>query len=225
MNKENIDGNNENAEREYDVLEVDVGEGIKHTVKSLGVGDGQGFNGFKNLEELKLPQDFASEVGIKKMLTTIPVKRPDKQKFIRVKPEPSYRMTVATIEVKEENETFIIHPQILSALKGEYNVRLLVVAITRQRVLFVWPLGLPGPDGKDNAWHRSAREAAEHAQRTWVRLVANRELGAYEVYEAEGNLGEPEFPDLTMEEIVKIAFKDKVICDLDHPLLHQLRGR
>ncbi len=55
-------------------------------------------------------------------------------------------------------------------------------------------------------------------------MVSNRELGAYEIYEAEGNLGDPKFPDLSMEGIIDIAFKNKIISDLDHPLLKQLRG-
>ncbi len=179
---------------------------------------------FESLDELRLSQDFGAQIGVKKMLTTILVKKPDKQKFIRVNPDSNYSLTVATIEVKDENETYIVHPKILSELVAECNHKLLVVGITRQKVLFVWPLGLPGLDGKDNPWHASAREAAEHAKKAWIRVVSNRDLGAYEILEAEGNLGEPEFPDLPMEEIIKIAFKDKIITDLEHPLLQQLRG-
>jgi hypothetical protein len=223
-----MDTNNDNAkvEYEYEIIEVDVSEGITNTSGSLGIGNESFSNGgFQNLEELKLSQDFASAIGVKKMLTTIPVRKPDKQKFVRVNPDSNYSLTVATIEVKDENETYIIHPQILPNLVEECNYKLLVVAITRQKVLFVWPLGLPGADGKDNPWHASAREAAEHAKKAWIRVVSNRELGAYEIFEAEGDLGEPDFPNLSMEEIIKISFRDKIITDLEHPLLQQLRGR
>ena len=50
--------------------------------------------------------------------------------------------------------------------------------------------------GKHNEWHRSAAEAAELAMKRWLRLTANMSLGAYEVFEATGDLPEPEWPDL-----------------------------
>ena len=233
MVSKNFSSNEEFVHKNYkkDVSQISNHEEDEYIVvesEEKGSSNGEPKKGsnddFKDLNELRLSRDFSAEMNVKKLLTTIPVKKPDKQKFIRVNPDTSYNFTVATIEVKEDNETYIVHPKILPELVGEYNNKLLVVAITRQQVLFVWPIGLPGADGKDNPWHRSAREAAEYAKGRWVRVVSNRELGAYEIYEAEGNLGEPEFPDLSMDEIIRIAFKDKVISDLDHPLLQQLRG-
>ena len=34
-------------------------------------------------------------------------------------------------------------------------------------------------------WWRSAREAAELAMKSWVRVRANMNLGAYDIFEAE----------------------------------------
>ena len=83
---------------------------------------------------------------------------------------------------------------------------------------------LPGPDGKYNEWHRSSAEAAEIAMRKWVRLTANMSLGAYEVFEATGDLPEPTWPDLPFQEILKIAFRDHIIDSVDHPVVQRLRG-
>ncbi len=177
-----------------------------------------------DLSELRLSRDYAEGAGVKKLLTTIPVNKPNRQRFFRVNPDPNYQLPVAVIELKEENETYLIHPRILNEIPEDFKNKLLAVGVTRQGVLFVWPIGMPDSDGKYNPWHQSAREAAELAKTTWIRMVSNRELGAYEIYVAEGNLGDPKFPDLSMEEIIDIAFKDKIISDLDHPLLKQLRG-
>jgi hypothetical protein len=49
-------------------------------------------------------------------------------------------------------------------------------------------------------------------------------LGAYEIFEAMGKLPEPEWPDLTFEQILEIAFRDRFISDLNHPVLRRLRG-
>ena len=44
-----------------------------------------------NLEELRLSQDFADTVGVKKEILTVPVRKPDRQSFVRVHPDESYR--------------------------------------------------------------------------------------------------------------------------------------
>ena len=49
-------------------------------------------------------------------------------------------------------------------------------------------------------------------------------IGAYDIFTAEGNLKEPEWPELSIDELLKIAFKNKIINRLDHQVLLQLRG-
>jgi len=92
-------------------------------------------------------------------------------------------------------------------------------------VLFIWPVKLPGPDGRQNDWHRSAAEAAEIAMNSWSRLKANMSLGAYELSTATGNLPDPEWPDLLFPEILKIAFRNHLVDQLDHPLIKRLQGK
>ncbi len=41
-----------------------------------------------NLERLRLSQDFESKVGVRKRLITVPVRKPNRQAFIRVHPDP-----------------------------------------------------------------------------------------------------------------------------------------
>ena len=48
--------------------------------------------------------------GAKKLLTTVPVRRPNKQDYIRVHPAEEYRMPVALIEFKEDSEIFMVTP-------------------------------------------------------------------------------------------------------------------
>ena len=49
-------------------------------------------------------------------------------------------------------------------------------------------------------------------------------LGGYEVYEATGELPDPEWPDLSFEDIMKVAFKDRFITGMDHPVIRRLNG-
>jgi hypothetical protein len=174
---------------------------------------------------LRLSQSFADAAGVKKLVTTVPVRKPNRQDFVRVHPDPIYRLTpIATIELKEDHETYLVRPDIAQQLSGEFSVVTLYTAINRQGVIQLWPVKLPGPDGKYSEWHRSAAEAAERAMAQWLRVKANMSLGAYEISEASGDIPEPVWPDISFEAILKIAFRDRVVDRADHPLLQRLQG-
>jgi hypothetical protein len=175
---------------------------------------------------LRLDQSFADTVGVKKLLTTVPVRKPNKQDFVRVHADLAYRLTpAAVIEVKEDREVYLVLPGIAQQLPpGEFSVVTLYLTINRQGVVHLWPVKLPGPDGKHNEWHRSAAEAAERSMVKWVRVTANMSLGAYEISAAVKDFPEPEWPDIPLQEILKIAFRDRIVDRQDHPLLQRLRG-
>jgi hypothetical protein len=106
---------------------------------------------------LRLDQSYADSVGVKKLLTTVPVRKPNRQDFVRVHPDPTYRLTpAAIIEVKEDREIYLVKPNMAQELPGEFTVATLHTAINRQGVPFLWPVKLPGPDGKHNEWHRKS---------------------------------------------------------------------
>jgi hypothetical protein len=174
---------------------------------------------------LRLDQSFASGLSVKKLLTTVPVGKPGRHDFVRVHPDLRYRLTpAATIELKDEREVYILTPSLAEELPGEYSLATLYTTINRQGVLRLWLVKLPEPDGKVLEWHRSAAEAAERAMHKWVRVTANMNLGAYEMLVASGKLPEPEWPDISFQEILRVAFRDRIVDSLNHPLIQRLRG-
>jgi hypothetical protein len=177
---------------------------------------------------LRLSQDFAASLGVKKALLAVPIRKPDKAWFVRVHPDEAYRLQTAVVELKEDRgaETFLVAPSLWPDLAAEatFSPRALFTAVNRQGVLFLWPVRLPGPDGRVDEWSRTALEAADLAGRGWVRVAANMGLGAYDVFQASGQLPEPEWPDVPFRELLRIAFKDRFISDLNHPVLRRLRG-
>ena len=68
---------------------------------------------------LRLSQDFAATLGVKKMLLTVPVKKPSKEWWIRVHPEESYRIQTAVLELKEDREIFLVDPSLWPELATE----------------------------------------------------------------------------------------------------------
>jgi hypothetical protein len=179
-----------------------------------------------NVESLRLPPDYATALGVKKALLTIPVKKPGKEWFVRVHPEADYQLESMFIELKESNELYLVHPSLRDLLEGEGTLtkQTIFLAINRQGTVFFWPVRMPGPDGRVSSWSKSALEAAHLATRSWVRVVANQSLGAYNVWQADFPLSEPDWPDVGMNALLRIAFKDFFIHSWDHPILRQLRG-
>ena len=183
----------------------------------------KGLEGF-DLESLRVSQDFVKDSGVKKLLTTVPVRKPNRQDFVRVHHDSSYVLDTMLLNLKEERETYLVAPSFRDEIPQELTHTRLALATNRQKVLFLWQLRLPGSSGKTDAWSMSALEAYEEAKKNWVRVSANMSLGAYDIYEALGNLSDPEWPDESMDEIVRIAFRNSFIDSYDHPVLRRLRG-
>ena len=177
-----------------------------------------------DLKKLRFSQDFAATMGVKKALLTVPVRKPTRQEFIRVHPGEDWRLETIILELKEEGETYLVDSNLWGQLPGELIHKVLYTAINRQGVLTLWSIRLPGEDGRLDEWNRSALEAAEMAQKEWIRVASSRPLGAYEVYRAVADIPEPEWPDTTFKEILTVAFKDRFIRSSDHPVVRRLRG-
>jgi len=174
---------------------------------------------------LRLSQSFVETAGVKKLLTTIPVRKPSRQEFVRVHPSAEYRENFPIIELKDEREEYIVTASLVPELIGEFVIKTLYLAINRQGTLFFWPVRLPGPDGKDMNWWKSAREAAVLAMKDWVRIKANMNLGAYDIFQPDGVIPDPEWPQRGFWELIKIAFRDHLIDRIDHPVIKRLRGQ
>ena len=178
-----------------------------------------------DLDSLRLKQDFSETLGIQRVLSHVPVRKPNKTNFIRVRPGEDYRMDIGIVEMKEERETFLVTPAMMSE-PGIYELVVparLVTYITRQGVLALWPLKLE-KDGKLNPWHESALEAAQLAEEQWVSVRADMSLGAYQIFLATAELPEPEWPEHTFSELVRLGFKGLIVDAPDHPLIQQLTG-
>jgi hypothetical protein len=177
-----------------------------------------------DLKSLRLNPSFLETTGVKKLITTVPARRPSPQDFVRVHPSSEYRDNFAVVDLKEDREDYLVRPEIIPDLTNEIIYKTIYTAINRQGVCFLWPVRYPSPDDRRNDWARSAREAAELAMTKWVRMKANRDLGAYEIFEAESVMAEPVWPGLSFQQLIKTAFRDRIIADTNHAVIRRLRG-
>jgi hypothetical protein len=178
-----------------------------------------------DIASLRLNPSFLETAGVKKLVTTVPARRPSPQDFVRVHPDAAYRENFAVIDLKDDREDFLVRPEVLPELLGEVTFKTIFTAINRQGIVFLWPVRLPAPDNRKTDWARSAREAAEMAMMRWIRMKANMSLGAYEISVAESVMADPVWPELSFYELLSIAYRDRMITSLEHPVVKRLRGQ
>jgi hypothetical protein len=179
---------------------------------------------FDDIDALRLSPDAAAVAGTTEILSHVPVRKPSRHEFFRTRPDAESWFDTGVFEDKEEHETFFVTPRMREALVGEIKPVLLVPTITRQGVLLLWPLKLPVEGQRHNAWTETAREAAELAKTRWVRLASDMLLRGNRIYQAEGELSDPIWPDKPLPELMRIAFKDRIVDTENHPVVRRLRG-
>ncbi len=178
-----------------------------------------------DLEALRLPQNFGEALGVKKLITHIPIRKPTKAEFFRVRAADQWRYQTMILEIKQESEIYLVARSVWDVVSELLRPAALHVAIDRQNNLFLIPVPLPGQDGRRNPWHQSLAEVVANAEKKWVRSVANKAVGAYDILIAEAKLPDPEWPELNFEQILEIAFRDRIINSIDHPVITQLLGQ
>ena len=154
--------------------------------------------------------------------------RPPRTCFFRTRPGPDFCLETYVLEVggSLRPEPFLLVGELGDLGPAEtvlvpVTIRL---AVTREGHVYVWPLRIPSQE-RPNRWHLTALQAARLAETKWVRMTADMSLGEYVIYEALDDLGKPAFPDEPFALTVTRAFEERLIEDLDHPALRQLRGQ
>jgi hypothetical protein len=196
---------------------------VKMTEPKLEIAGVTSDNPF-DLAKLRVSQNFLETTNVKKLLTTIPVRKPGPQDFVRVHVSTKYRDLMAILELKEDRESYLVNLTAVPELQTECYIATLFTAITRSGVLFLWPVRVPASNGRANNWHLSAALAAEQAMKNWIRMRANMSLGAYEIFLAESEIPDPEWPTFSFQELYQIAFRDRLVDRPDHPVIKRLRG-
>jgi hypothetical protein len=167
-------------------------------------------------------------VTVEKVLTTVPVKRPSKDQFFRVRSGDDFVLDTYTLEHESDMDrtTYLVTPDLWSELVDHLRKVRLFVCIDRRSNVFLWPAKLPSADGSASArsWYQSGLRAAEQAKTLWVKIQGNKAIGAYDVIVAKGDLGDPSWPDHSFQKLIDIAFQDRLISSLDHPVIKDLYG-
>lgn len=178
-------------------------------------------------QSARVDQNVESFEGGRKLLEIIRVTRPQKTTWFRSHPDKAYWYKAFLLEDERSGELYFLSRPVWEALvaleEKAITRKLLVPVMSRNNVLTVWPISL-GVDGTLSSWAESALAAAVTARSEWVRIASNREMGGYEIKARPSDGVEPAWPELDVAELLRIAFKGRVVTTMDHPIIRDLRG-
>lgn len=160
------------------------------------------------------------------------LRKPKKDEFIRVHPDPEYCKDFLLLEVEDGMDKLrylVLKPfrDLIPAHIGMVQTRLFLAA-NLDKVPFFWPVRVPvgSNTGGGNDWSESSISCANTAKDRWVQVAANKAEGLYETHESDADqdeLGEPAWPDKSFRDLVELAFKGNVIDRPDHPVIEKMR--
>lgn len=178
-----------------------------------------------NISELRLDKlAYGESFSVKKQLVSVPVKKPNKGTFFRIRDGEDWQFAALILERKEDNESYIVTREIAELVPGMVRAIMLYIAVDRKGNPQLVPVPLPDESGRRNNWHESLLQAVNIAKENWVRVVANMPAGCNDVMVAQNVPDQPHWSEHSMEQLVEIAFRGKVITDVNHPLIQGLLG-
>jgi hypothetical protein len=178
-----------------------------------------------DLEQFRINQDFASHIHTRKTAVTVSVRRPDRQHWICIHPGSDWRASVAVLEDKVNQRTYIVIPQIVPEVTADLVPKLLVTYATKQGTTSLWPVRMPDEAGRLDTYSESALSIIEQYAGQWIRVLPNQIDRCYDVLETPTiELPAPKWPEGGFRHLFALAFKNRVIDNINHPVLKVLRG-
>jgi hypothetical protein len=133
---------------------------------------------------------------------------------------------IVTPLVDQDGDLYLLDRELAGALGTDsaiYTARLIPYVTDTGKPAF-WPIKMPRAGSKVLAWTTTALEAADRARTKWTRISANMRDACYNVFEASFDRS-PEWPSEGDDDLLDLAFGDRIIEDTNHPVIARLQGR
>jgi hypothetical protein len=181
-----------------------------------------------DLDAIRESQDFGAHLGVRRTLKCI-VQKPKNEWWIQVHPDDEFSIISRVVDLKDEREMYWVARDLWDDLAGEPTFqRKAFFTYTckhtyRRGDCFLWPVKPPDESGKVDSWNESAMDYARQ-RGIWQRISSNTDMGCYDQYLTSAPWEVPTWPEVTFDQLVRAAFKGRVIETLDHPVIRNLRG-
>ncbi len=170
---------------------------------------------------LRIGQRLGEGPTTRKLVTTVQVRKPNRQEYFRVHPDQTYRLDSAARGQSGGRDL----PGRPGDRAGDPWRGCCQDPLSDRHATWRTPAVAGAIAGRARtAWNAAAHQAALSAEARWVRIAANKGAGTYDAYEALDQVAEPAWPDLSFERLLEMAFKNRFIDNLDHPVVRRLLG-
>ena len=177
------------------------------------------------IDQLKLPDNYSNTIGGIKLPTKPSFGKLNKHRFSRVHPGKEYQLAVLIVEDKDAGETYIATPSMAGYLGKHAIPKNIRLAVDNYLVPKLIAEPIPDINGRPNLWNTTMILAINKAETDWVRIESDMTAQQYSIIVAAGDLGEPQWPNSSMNDLIGEVFANKIIADPAHPYLRQLEGR
>jgi hypothetical protein len=184
---------------------------------------------FSDLEKLRLEESETQGLSVgPEILIRVPVRRPGRKEFFRCHPGPHMATAMALYVDDSEDgdgEAYPVTREMREVFGEDVKPTLVQLTMLRNGTVILWPLKIPQADGgRGRSWHESALLARDIAMTKWIKLQSDHSLSGYRMFAAQGHIPEPQWPDRTLEEYLEIAFRDRIVKSMDHPIVRKYLG-
>ena len=154
----------------------------------------------------------------------IEARKPDKEWFVRTRKDEKFQALLPLLSVRENSREAVYfldrNLEIPPGLEVHVHDYQAIAAVSFEMIHFLWVMKV-----SDTEWYYSAVEAMNCAREKWVKVFPNDGNSAYEIQEPVDDLGEPTWPEATLEVYFERAFNKRLIDSLDHKIVKRLLGR
>lgn len=180
-----------------------------------------GYTNFDGLEEDD-DDDYSSLDG-EPVITRIRVNTGKVSQYSRVRPGPEFSRTAYVIEPegKDGKEMHLVSKSMQKAEELREHLKKARLHLMVDRFgnpsIFV----VKAPTGNDLAdrWSKSRRDMVRRMKKDWIKFAGNRLVSQYEPVYARVEIGDPKWPNMTMDEVIDLAFKaeNRIVDRISHP--------
>jgi hypothetical protein len=170
------------------------------------------------------PED-GQGVKTKVAITTCKIKlKPPRDSFFRVHLTAAYPTNIYS-DTTSFGTVYCVDNAVVPAFPGQVKRVTLFLCVTPQGEPFFWAVRSSDARGRIDDWASGDYEAAVLGREHWVRVYFLEGRASHKVEVAEDDLGDPNWPDLAPEDLLRLAVKENRVRDLDHPLVKRLKGK
>ena len=197
-------------------------------LNALREGSQSGIDELFRPENLLRSQDFDALINVREVRTDVRIGAPNAQAFVRTSKKEDGWVQIDVLEIKKNSSTevYFLSKSVASKLQGETarKTAAAILSVGRNGLPFFWYIPVPTGNALQDRTSRTKLDAAKLAMDKWVRFqwdsAKNRHVTMVAQYEDE-----PEWPEEPTHELLKLAFRDRVIDSLDDPIIKDLQGR